>query len=268
MAGNFSDWAPYNNYVQAGMVDGQYVNAGFMLLAAGPPRIANIGGAANFAQALSGNGQAANQIVLPIGVLQNFNVSHNRQFSRIFEIGSERSYFISGRTVGQLSLGRVYYHGASLLRILYAYYRDDIGPTLVPSMWPNNVSASAANPHDVIIPPGYENIYMNLASDLFAQPIGILMYIRDINQDALGAMYFEACYLPNHALATDSQGVLLQENVGVQFERGVPVSISALTLISSNNSNAGGANVTSTYLGVPDAPAGANLAVRSAGGAT
>lgn len=264
MAGNLSDWAPYTNYVQAGMVDGQYVNAGFMLLAAGPPRIANIGGAASFGQALSGNGQAANQIVLPIGVLQSFNMGHNRQFSRIFEIGSERSYFISGRTVGQLGLGRVYYHGASLLRILYAYYRDDIGPTIIPSMWPNAGAAVQSNPHDVIIPPGYENLYFNLASDLFAQPIGILMYIRDINQDALGALYFEACYLPNHSLATDSQGVLLQENVSVQFERAVPVAISQLTLISSNTSNAGGANTSSAFLGIPEAPARANRAVRSA----
>ena len=84
MAGNFSDWSPYTNYVQAGLVDGQYVNASQTLLAAGPPRIANIGGAAAFAGAVSGSGQAANQIVMPIGIVQNFNISHNRQFSRIF----------------------------------------------------------------------------------------------------------------------------------------------------------------------------------------
>lgn len=252
MAGNFSDWSPYTNYVQAGLVDGAYVNASQTLLAAGPPRIANIGGAAAFAGAVSGSGQAANQIVLPIGIVQNFNVSHNRQFSRIFEIGSERSYFISGRAVGQLGLGRIYYQGASLLRILYAYYQDLIPPTFVPAMFPNAGAAAQSNPHDVIIPPGYENIYINLASDLFTQPIGILFYIRDINQDSLGAIYFEACYLPNHTLQTDSQGVLIQEQVGVQFERAVPVAISALTLISSNTSqNAGGANLSETFLGIP-----------------
>ena len=32
MAGNFSDWAPYSNYVQAGLVDGRYANAGFTTL--------------------------------------------------------------------------------------------------------------------------------------------------------------------------------------------------------------------------------------------
>lgn len=252
MSGNFSDWSPYTNYVQSGLVDGQYVNAGHTLLAAGPPRIANIGGAAAFAQAVSGSGQAANQIVLPIGIVQNFNITHNRTFSRIFEIGSERSYFIGGRTVGQLGLGRIYYHGASLLRILYAYYQDLIGPTQVPAMWPNSGAASVANPHDVIIPPGYENIYINLASDLFEQPIGLLMYIRDINSQALGAGYFEACYVPNHSLSTDSQGVLIQEQVGLQFERMVPVAISALTLISNGSSqNAGGANLSETFLGIP-----------------
>lgn len=252
MAGNFSDWSPYTNYVQAGMVDGAYANAGFTMLAAGPPRIANIGGAAAFAQAVSGTGQAANQIVLPIGIVQNFQLSHTRQFNRIFELGSERSYFITGRTVGQLGLGRIYYHGASLLRLLYAYYQDLLPPTVVPAMFLNAGASSVANPHNVVIPPGYENIYLNLASDLFTQPIGILMYIRDINQDALGAVYFEACYLPNHTWATDAQGVLIQESVAVQFERAVPVAISALTLISSaTNPNAGGANVSASFLGIP-----------------
>lgn len=262
MSGNFSDWSPYTNYVQAGMVDGQYVNAGFMLLAAGPPRIANIGGAASFAQALSGTGQAANQIVHPIGVLQSFQMGHGRAFQRIFEIGSERSYFISGRTTGQLSLGRVHYHGASLLRVLYAYYRDDLGPTTVASMWPNAGAATQANPHDVIIPPGYENLFYNLASDLFAQPIGMLMYVRDVNQDALGALYFEGAYVPNHSMGTDSSGVLLQENASLQYERAVPVAISQLTLISS--SNGGGASNSSTYLGIPDNAASATKATRNA----
>lgn len=249
--GTFSGWAPYTNYVQAGMVDGAYANAAFTMLAAGPPRIANIGGAAAFAQAVSGAGQAANQIVFPIGIVQNFNLSHTRQFSRIFEIGSERSYFISGRTVGQLGLSRIYYHGASLLRVLYAYYQDLIPPTVVPAMFPNAGAASMANPHDIVIPPGYENIFFNLASDLFAQPVGLMMYMRDLNQDALGAMYFEACYVPNHSIQTDSQGTLIQESVAMQFERGVPVAISSLSLISGNAQNAGGANVKESFIGIP-----------------
>lgn len=240
--GTFSTWSPYSAFVQAGLKDGQYANASFTLLAAGPPRLANIGGAAALANSLNG-GAAANQIVLPLGLVQNFNMAHTRQISRIFEIGSERSYFVSGRTVGQIGLGRLYYHGASLLRALYAYYSDLIPPTLVPAMFPNQGAATMANPHDVVIPPGYDNIYVNLASDLFSQPVGLLLYMRDSNQDTLSATYFEACYVPNHNLGTDSQGVLIQESAAIQFERAVPVQVSGLTLIAGS-SNAGGSNVT------------------------
>lgn len=256
MPGNFSDWAPYSNYVQAGMTDGRYANAGFTMLAAGPPRLASIGGSAAFAGSVSGaigsGAQAGgDQIVYPLGLIQNFSLSHTRQFSRIFEIGSERSYFIAGRTAGQIGLGRIYYHGSSLLRVLYAYYQDFVPPTVVPPMFNNNGAAAMANPHDVIIPPGYENIYMNLASDLFAQPIGLLMYIRDINQDTLAAVYFEACYLPNHSWATDASGVLIQESAAVQFERAVPVSVNALTLIT--NTSGQGRTYTSGVLPYPGA---------------
>lgn len=251
MPGNFSDWSPYTGFVQAGLVDGAYANAGFTMIAAGPPRLANIGGASALAANSSGTGAGANQIVFPVGIIQNFNMSHTRQFSRIFEIGSERSYFIAGRTVGQLGLGRVYYHGASLLRILYAYYQDLVPPTMVRPMFDNQGADLMSNPHDVVIPPGYDNIFLNLASDLFAQPIGLLMYIRDINLKTLGAVYFEACYLPNHTWATDAQGVLIQEQVAVQFERAVPVAVSALTLITNTQANnVGGANA--TFPGIPN----------------
>lgn len=212
------------------MVDGQFLNAGFTVLAAGPPRLANVGGSTALAGALTG--AAADQMVMPIGVIQNVNLSHNRTFNRIFECGSERSYFISGRTIGQLSIARILYHGPSLLRMLYAYYEDAIPPTIVSAVFPNAGIATVANPHDVIIPPGYENLFLNLASDLFNQPIGLLMYMRDSNLDTYGAVYMEGCYVPNHTWATDAQGVIIQESAAIQFERVIPVAVSALSLIS------------------------------------
>lgn len=232
----FSEWSPYEKFVQAGMVDGQFLNAGFTVLAAGPPRLANIGGSTAVAGALAASG--ADQMVLPIGVIQNVNLSHNRTFNRIFEVGSERSYFISGRTIGQLSIARILYHGPSLLRMIYAYYEDAVPPTIVQAVFPNAGIATVANPHDVVIPPGFENLYLNLASDLFNQPIGLLMYIRDSNLDTYGAVYMEGSYVPNHTWATDSQGVIIQESAAIQFERAVPVAVSALSLINGAASSA------------------------------
>lgn len=224
-----SEWQPYNRYVQGGLVDGQYMSAAFTMIAAGPPRLANIGGATGAAAALSAGG-AGQDFALPIGVVQNVNLSHNRSFARFWEVGSERSYFISGRTVGQVSLSRVMYHGPSLLRMLYAYYQDLLPPTVVPFVFPNQGPASVANPHNVKIPPGYENIFLNLASDLFAQPIGLLMYFRDTNEDTVGAIYLEETYVPSHTIATDAGGTVIQENAAMQFERGVPVAVSSLAL--------------------------------------
>ena len=134
--------------------------------------------------------------------------------------------------MSQLSIARILCHGPSLLRMLYAYYEDAIPPTVVSSVFANAGTATVDNPHDVIIPPGFENMFLNLASDLFNQPIGILMYVRDSNLDTYGAVYMESCYVPNHTWATDAQGVIIQESAAIQFERAVPVAVSALSLIS------------------------------------
>lgn len=226
-----SEWRPYERYVQGGLVDGQFLSAAFTLIAAGPPRLANIGGAAGAAATLSAGGGEKNW-ALPIGVVQNVGLSHNRNFARFWELGSERSYFISGRTTGQLQLSRIMYHGPSLLRMLYAYYQDLIPPTVVPFVFANPGAATVANPHDVKIPPGYENIFLNLASDLFSQPVGMLMYFRDSNEDTVGAIYMEGCYVPSHQIATDAGGTVIQESAAIQFERAVPVAVKGLALIS------------------------------------
>lgn len=232
MAGPFTNWNPLENYVQGGMVDGKFINGGYTMIAAGPPRLANLGGQ-SVATAID---NPDTDIVFPVGITQNINHSQNKTFMRIWELGSERSYFIGGRTVGQLALSRVYYHGPSMLRVLYAYYQDLIGSVQVPAIFDNPAINSdesvGPNRHDVIIPPGYENLYCNLASDLFNQPIGLLVYMRDSNLNTVGALYLEACYLPNHTWATDAQGTIVQETVAVQYERVMPVNVANVTLVS------------------------------------
>ncbi len=221
-----NDFAPYERNVQQGMVDGQYASGAFTMLAAGPPRLANIGNA-------TVGDAVTTALTQPIGLVQQFSVSHNRQFNRIFELGSERSYFISGRTQGQLSLGRVYYHGPSLLRMLYAASSDTNLPVVVPPFSAFGALAEAANPnpHNVKIRPGFNNLYLNLASDLFSQPIGLLIKMVDSNEQTLGAFYAEGCYVPNHSLSVDAQGLMVQEQASIQFERIVPVRVTALALI-------------------------------------
>lgn len=233
---SYANWSPYTSYVQSGgegpgLKDGLHLTGAMVGLFAGPPRLASIGGALSLGAALE-SPASASQIVYPVGITQSFNLSQNRQFSRIFELGSERSYFISGRTIGQVGLSRVLYHGPSILRVLYAYYQDLLPPTVVPAMFPNVGASSMPNPHDVVISPGYENFYCNLASDLFSQPIGLLVVVKDTNQDTYGAFYLEACVIPNATFATDAQGVVMQESVALQFELVVPIATRTLALVT------------------------------------
>lgn len=87
------------------------------------------------------------------------------------------------------------------------------------------------NPHDVQLSPGYENFYINLQSDLFNQPIGLMAVLKDSNEDTYGAMYFEACHVPSHNLGTDAQGVIMQEQCSIQYEWIVPIATKSIELV-------------------------------------
>ena len=58
------------------------------------------------------------------------------------------------------------------------------------------------------------------------------MYFRDTNEDTVGAIYLEEAYVPSHTIATDAGGTVIQENAAMQFERGFPVAVSSLALIT------------------------------------
>ena len=229
-----TNWKPYSQKVDnsSGLGEGRFASGAYTMVAAGPPRLTAVGGATAAGVGVSnGNGQ---NWALPIGIVQNFNLSQNKSFARFFELGSERSYFIGGRTVAQAGFGRVLYNGPSLLRMMYAFYNDIIPPTLVPTFGiDKTIPAMVANQHNVRIPAGFENIYLNLASDLFSQPCGVLVYMKDSNETTLGAVYLEETYIPSHSIATDAQGVVVQEQVSLQPERVVPIAVSSISLIES-----------------------------------
>ena len=136
-----------------------------------------------------------------------------------------------------MALSRVFYHGPSLLRVLYAYYQDSTGPVTVDYVFPNGAIENTANPHDVRVPPGYENFFLNLASDLFNQPIGLLLYVRDSALDIMGALYLESVVVPNHTWATDAQGTIVQETAALQYERVIPVQVDAVALVQGFEEN-------------------------------
>lgn len=238
MANILNNFSPYHNRVQEGMTDGRFMNAAYTVIAAGPPRLSNMGLNRQVGEQIATGGSGSEMVAYPIGIIQNFSLGHNMTISRFFEIGSHRSYFIPGRAMGQFSMSRVMYHGPSLLRVLYAYYTDGAQQDPdIPALYQNQGSLldSTRNIHDVKMPPGYENIYLNLASDLFTQPIGLMLIMKDSNEKTMGAFYLESCYIPNHNLGTDAMGTIIQEQVSIQFERVVPIKTNVIGLITSDD---------------------------------
>jgi hypothetical protein len=230
---SYSNWDFYNYRVQQELVGGQFVSAESTLIAAGPPRLTTEGG-------------AGTEIAYPIGLLETFGIQQSRQLQRIFEIGSTRSYFIPGRTVGSISIGRTFYFGPSLLRVLYAYYRSNagtfdlgtaaVGATVTSPEGRNEVpdpsaalldTFSVGDLHELKRNPGYGYLIIDLASDLFAQPTGLAVYFKDANTDTVGGFYVEDSYVQGHQMTVSSGSVLIMEGVSVQYDRLVPLNVDA-----------------------------------------
>lgn len=242
---SINNWDFHNLHVQQELGGGEFVSAETTLVAAGPPRLSDFGSASGLGIEVDVGSSAAEELAFPIGLLENVGLSQSKQLQRVFEIGSSRSYFIPGRVVGSVTLGRVLYHGPSLLKVLYAYYSQANG-TLFNFL--NNAKGSTITDnrgvivpdpdakllelgslqetlHDVKMRPGFDDFYLNLASDLFNQPTGLLFYFRNANDETVGSVYLEECHLQGHQLSVSSGSVLIMEGASMQFDRLIPVKM-------------------------------------------
>ena len=245
MAEGLAKWSPFHTRVQGGLPDGNFVNASFCLICAGPPFFNQTAMPAGGGNSVA---ELAKSLVYPIGLVQSFSIGQNQNISRLFEVGSRRSYFVTGHAVGQISLGRVLYHGESLLRVLYAYYDTRADTTLntvkirplmetggagvKPFMTgaPGQVKPGLKSIH---IAPGYDNIFLNLASDLFAQPVGLMLILQDNEGNNVSSLYVENCLVPSHGIGFDAQGLILQEQCSIQYERIQPIRLAQLELVNT-----------------------------------
>jgi hypothetical protein len=177
-------------------------------------------------------------MVYPIGYLENFTLQQSKQLQRLYEIGSQRAYFVPGRVMGSVSIGRVYYDGHSLMRVLYAAYpvgtADPIGKfdnvdteyttTADSSSLVNNPLPEDSLPV-VKVPAGANKFWLNLASDIFNQPHGLAMYFQDAAERYIGANYLETCYIQGHQISISAGSILLMEGVTIQYDRSVPINV-------------------------------------------
>jgi len=233
----FSTWNFLNRNVQPGLTEGQFINSHSVLWAAGPPYLSISSGG-------SEDQINAGDLVYPVGLISNWAVQQNVAVVPIPEVGSYRRYTVTGPSDGQLTLDRILYHGPSLLRVAYAYYKADVERRL--GGWPiypligTDAANLARNPKNRISdPPGYENFWMNMSSDLLSQAFGFLLYIQDLNEESYGAVYFEQVHMANHSIQSGPGQLVVAEGGAFTFTRCRPVRLANQIPLMSREEDSG-----------------------------
>jgi hypothetical protein len=189
------------------------------------------------------NEDLANGELVPIGLVENFGVGFGLQMQRVFEIGSSLNYIVPGNAMGSGSISTVMYGGPSLLSLLYSSYKMTFGT--------QNVHLASATPSDdydltkdtnkLENPPGfpiphiaegYKERYgffgFDLGSNLFNRPFGLMVIFHNINNNPLGAILFENCYVSGSQFGMSAGAVVLMETVTFTFERTTPYTLAAM----------------------------------------
>lgn len=205
-----TDWDFLKDSVQPINTDGNFLSSESAVLCAGPPRFDDIT-----------NGDT-NSWLTPIGLVQNVQISQNKQITQLFEVGSREPFFIPGRTLVQVGISRALFDGPSLMRAVYEY---NAGGTTFPANPPND-DADVVDPVDPYS--GAKDVstaesgpfYINLASEFFNRPMGLalLLYtaLGESEGQAWGGIYLEMCHIQTHGIAVGSQQTVLAENIGIR----------------------------------------------------
>lgn len=227
-----SRWNFRTQHVQRELEPQDFINAATVLICAGPPRIVSPGEL---------HGASASRTsatyMFPIGVVENMTIVSNRQLQILFEIGSKRQFYIPGRVVPQISLARTLFNGPNILRALYAYYpASKIHPRVSP-IAQTPTSAFGATECPIQETPGFMDFFINLNSDLFDRPFGLLMILKNDCNKPYGAMYLENAFINNHQMTVNASSTLVAEGTTIQFERIVPIDIGAVASATKSASD-------------------------------
>ena len=252
---SLKSWDFSTKHVQQNLEGADFVGSHSVILCATYPRVADMADTYDIhtrqPNADIMDGDPTNSIAedsgiaaYPIGVIDSSAIQQDRNLQQIFEIGSTRSYLMSARTITQMSINRILYNGPSMLRCLYAYYPTSQLTEKNPysifsadeyeghSMQAPILSAGSGQPSvdnlpDINDAPGYGDFWMNLASDLFSHPMGLVIFIKDNNKRNVAAMYLEECYIQNHSFQMSANSVVMAESCTIRCDRIHPIAVRA-----------------------------------------
>lgn len=154
-------------------------------------------------------------VLVPIGLADNISIQSNPSLARLFEVGSNRSFFTRGKTVSGISFGRMLADQKNILSVLSQNaYRPNVNQSALPG-------ADSPNP----------DIMMNLDSEYFNVPFGLMLVFKtrgggsDGQGKVLTALYLEYCMFSNYSFQVASASPVVVESVAIEFDRFLPVAL-------------------------------------------
>ena len=196
---------------RGGKNQGTFMTPESTLIAAGPARMVDAK-ASNTSTGIAG-------LIVPIAGTDNVAVNQNKMLQQIFEIGSRRSYFVSGHTTGTVSMSRPMFNGPSLMRLLTSATQDH--DNLEEPAGLSTIGDLTGEPAD----PGQADFYINLQAEIFDRPLGLLFYMIDQRNVPYGGMYVEDANIQAHAFNIAAQAMTVVENISMMFDRISPVAV-------------------------------------------
>jgi hypothetical protein len=154
--------------------------------------------------------------LLPIGLVDGISYQSTPQLQRLFEIGSNRSFFTRGKSISSISFSKMLADQANILKALSLnVYRPDLNID-----GPKAPGADAPNP----------DIMLNLDSEYFNVPFGLMLLFKTRggssgNGKILSAIYLEYCMFSSYNFSIAAQAPVIMENIAIEFDRTVPVSL-------------------------------------------
>lgn len=238
-------WNFSKNHVQKNLNSGDFIGSQSCLVCATAPRLDLLATWDKSLKTSDMNDTSDANIAIPIGIVSDFNVQQMAQLQQIYEIGSKRKYTVSsGRIDGQIMVNRAQYDGPSLLRMFYAFYpekqlkadetmnyldkKEQLAKILV------NDESEFRQIESI---PGYGNFWMNMTSEVFSYPFGILFIQRNsANTRDINAVFFENCYVQTHQMSVSAGQIIVAENSQLTFDRVEPVKCAEVQEASSGAS--------------------------------
>lgn len=192
--------------------------------------------------------------LLPIGMIQQMQVTQNRPTTLAQAVGSGRSFPLSSKAQGAAMIMRLFVNGRSLCRALYT---NAVQAGIDPSVLDDVAAVSRSS-----------KFYANLDSELFLIPFGLAVLFRDKIHNNIGAFYLELCLINSWAVTVGAGQSMIMENVNMVWDRIRPMDGSFMgnptnpgyTTDFYNPTNPAGSPLYETVFNLSTADANPNLA--------